>query len=101
MSWFTGGKQGETKKLISLLADSSERDRAAQELIRLDADAVPFLIEALQTRDPNLLPIYQQVLARIPSASPALSKTLQEAHPIIRARVVDVLGVRSTSLLTF
>jgi len=94
MSWFSGGKQGEVKKFISLLADSSERDRAAQELIRLDADAVPFLIEALQTRDPNLLPIYQHVLARIPSASPALTKTLQEAHPILRARAADVLGIR-------
>jgi len=94
MSWFSVGKQGEVKKFISLLADSSERDRAAQELIRLDVGAVPFLIEALQTRDPNLLQIYQHVLARIPSASPALTKTLQEAHPILRARAADVLGVR-------
>jgi HEAT repeat protein len=88
--WLTGG----TKRLIPQLADAATRDRAAQELIRIDADAVPALLDALQTRDLDLLPIYQQVLARIPSASPALTKTLREAHPIIRARVADVLSLR-------
>ena len=94
MSWITGGKQGEVKRLIALLADSSKRDDAAQALIRLDVDAVPMLIEALQTKDVNLLAIYQQILARIPSALPMLTNVLATAHPIIRARVVDVLGVR-------
>lgn len=88
--WLTGG----AKRLIPQLTDATTRDRAAQELIRLDADAVPPLLEALQTRDLDLLPVYQQVLARIPSASPALIKTLREAHPIIRARVADVLSIR-------
>ena len=88
--WLTGG----AKRLVPQLADSTKRDHAAQELIRLDAEAVPLLIEALQTRDLDLLPIYQHVLARIPSASPALTKTLREAHPIVRARAADVLGVR-------
>jgi HEAT repeat protein len=63
-------------------------------LIRLAADAVPVLVEALQTRDLNLIPIYQQILARIPSASPTLINVLASAHPIIRARVADVLGIR-------
>lgn len=89
--WLTGGG---AKRLIPQLADSTKRDHAAQELIRLDAESVPFLIEALQTRDLDLLPIYQHILARIPSASPALAKTLREAHPIIRARVADILGIR-------
>ena len=94
MDWLTGGKQAEVKRLIPQLADETTRDHAAQELIRLDADSVSPLLEALQTRDLDLLPIYQQVLARIPSASPALMKTLATAHPIIRARVADVLSIR-------
>jgi len=94
MSWITGGKQGEAKRLINLLSDSSKRDEAAQALIRLDADALPLLLEALQTKDLNLLAIYQQILARIPSASPTLTNVLATAHPIIRARVADVLGIR-------
>jgi HEAT repeat protein len=94
MNWITGGKQGEAKRLLSQLADETKRDQAAQELIRLAADAVPVLVEALQTRDLNLIPIYQQILARIPSASPTLINVLASAHPIIRARVADVLGIR-------
>ena len=94
MSWFTGGKQGEAKKFLSQLADSAKRDQAVQELIRLDADAVPVLIEALQTRDSDLLPVYQQILSRIPSASQPLIELLTTAHPIIRARAADVLGLR-------
>lgn len=94
MSWLTGGKQGEAKRLVSQLADAANRDRAAQDLIRLDADAVPILLEALQTRDLELLTIYEQTLARIPSASPLLIQMLRTAHPIIRARVADVLGIR-------
>jgi HEAT repeat protein len=94
MSWLTGGKQGEAKRLIAQFADAANRDRAAQDLIRLDADALPALLEALQTRDLNLLSLYQQVLARIPSASPELLKLLSTAHPILRARVADVLGLR-------
>ncbi len=94
MSWLTGGKQGEAKRLISQLADSTKREQAARDLIGLDADAEPALLEALQTRDPNLLAIYEQILARIPSASPTLIQVLGAAHPIIRARAADVLGIR-------
>lgn len=63
-------------------------------MIRLDADAVPILLEALQTRDLTLLPVYQQILARIPSASPSLINLLSTAHPILRARAAEVLGLR-------
>jgi HEAT repeat protein len=94
MSWFTGGKQAEAKRLVTQLAESTTRDRAMQDLIRLDADALPALLEALQTRDLNLLAIYEQTLARIPSATPELVKLLATAHPILRARAADVLGLR-------
>jgi HEAT repeat protein len=94
MSWLTGGKPAEAKRLVAQLADSAKRDKAAQDLLRLDAEALPALLEALQTRDPDLLALYQQILARIPSASPELLKLLPTAHPILRARVADVLGLR-------
>jgi len=97
MSWLTGGKQGEAKRLVTQLADETKREQTAQDLIKLDADALPIIIEALQTKDLNLLSIYQQVLARIPSASKTLIHTLGTAHPIIRARVADVLGIRKDS----
>jgi len=93
MDWLTGGKTGEAKRLIIQLADVTKRDIAARDLIGLNADAVPALLEALQTRDLNLLAIYEQILARIPSASPMLIKTLATAHPILRARAADVLAI--------
>jgi len=93
MDWLTGSKQGEAKRLIARLADVTQRDHAAQDLIRLGADAVPPLLEALQTHDLNLLPLYQQVLARIPSATPTLLKLLASAHPIIRGRVAEVFSI--------
>lgn len=93
MDWLTGGKQGEAKRLISQLADSTKRDGAARDLIGFGADAVPSLLDALQTRDQSLLLIYEQVLARIPSASPALIKVLTTAHPILRARAADVFSI--------
>ena len=94
MSWLTGGKQGEAKKLISQLTDANKREQAARDLIGLDADAVPALIEALQTRDPDLSAIYEQILARIPSSSPTLIQVLGTAHPIIRARAANALGIQ-------
>jgi HEAT repeat protein len=93
MNWLTGGPQGEAKRLIALLADSTKRDIAATELIRLGADAVPPLIDALQTQDPGLVLNYQHILARISSATPTLVKTLTTApHPIVRGRVAEVFG---------
>lgn len=93
MSWLTGGSQAEAKKWIAQLADPLKQDSASAALIQMGADAVVPLIEALQTRDLGLIPLYQQVLARIPSASPVLIKTLAVAHPLIRARAVDVFAL--------
>jgi HEAT repeat protein len=93
MDWFIGSKQGEAKRLISQLGDATKRDRAGRELIRLGADAVTALTEAIQTRDPNLLPLYQQILARIPAAVPALIKMLASAHPILRGRAAEVFAI--------
>lgn len=93
MSWLIGSKQGEIKRLIAQLGDVTRRERAAQDLIRMDREAIPLLIEALQTKDPNLLPVYQQLLARIPSSTPSLIKTLSTAHPIIRGRVAEVFAI--------
>jgi HEAT repeat protein len=93
MNWLTGGTYGEAKRLIAQLADSAKRDWAAKELIKLGADAVPPLIDALQTQDPNLVLHYEHVLARISSATPALTKSLATAHPIVRGRVAEVLGI--------
>ncbi len=93
MDWLTGSKQGEARKLISQLADPAKRESASQELIKLGADSLPPLVEALQTQDPNLLPVYRQILARIPSATPALIKILATAHPLIRGRAAEVLGM--------
>lgn len=94
MAWLIGNKQAEAKKLVAQLADAALRERAMQDLIRLDADALPALLEALQTRDLNLLALYEQILTRIPSASPSLIKVLADGHPILRARAADVLGLR-------
>jgi HEAT repeat protein len=93
MDWLIGSKQGEAKRLIAQLSDATQRDRASQDLIRIGTDAVPPLVEALQTKDENLLSYCQQILARIPSATPALRKTLQEAHPILRGRAAEVFGI--------
>ena len=93
MDWFIGSKQGEAKRLVAQLGDVMKRDRAAQDLIRLGADAAPALIAALQTGDGNLLPLYQQILARIPSSTPSLIKTLKTAHPLLRGRAAEVFAL--------
>jgi HEAT repeat protein len=93
MDWLTGSKQGEAKRLIAQLADVTKRDRAAQDLIRLGPDAIPVLIEALPTKDANLLTLYQQILARIPSATPLLVKMLKTAHPLLRGRAAEIFSV--------
>jgi len=90
--WLSGTK-GDPKRLITQLADSTKRDAAAHDLIALGAEAVPALLETLQTKDLNLLPIYEQILARSPSAVPMLIKLLATAHPIIRARVADTFAI--------
>lgn len=93
MDWLKGGRTGEAKRLIVQLSDSQKRDHVAHDLIHLGADAVPALIEALQSRDPNLPPLAGPILVRIGSpAIPALTKTLGEAHPLVRAQACDLLG---------
>src|SRR5690349_5549235 len=94
MDWFTGSKQGEVKKLISQLADPAKRDRAAAELIKLEGEVTAPLIAALQTEDPGLLPAYQGILVRMPSAMPALIQALETTHPLVRVHVIDVLQMR-------
>ncbi len=92
MNWFTGGLN-DAKKWIGQLTDPTKRERAAQELIRLGAEAAPTLIEALQSRDPNLPPILGRILVRIgPAATPALVAALKSAHPLVRAQCVDILA---------
>lgn len=58
MNWLTGGTQGEAKRLITQLADFTKRGNAAMELIKLDEEAIPSLIDALQTQDMGLPAIY-------------------------------------------
>ena len=100
MNWLTGGPHGEAKRLIAQLADSNKRDAAAKELIKLGADSVPPLIDALQTQDLGLLLYCQQILARIPSATLALTKALAAAQPTVRARVAGTLGIRKDKSAT-
>ena len=88
-----GSKQGEAKRLIAQLGDVTKREHAARELIHIGADSVPPLLETLQTKDQNLVPIYEQILARIPSATPLLIKTLGTGHPLIRGRVAEVFAI--------
>ena len=59
----------------------------------MGGDAVPVLIEALQTKDESLLPLYQQILARIPSSTPLLIKTLTSAHPVLRGRAAGIFAI--------
>jgi len=93
MNWLTGSKQSEAKKLIPLLTDMTRRDRAAQELTRLGVDAVPPLLEALQTHDESLIPIYQHLLVRIPAASPLMANALNSAHPLVRGRIAEIFSL--------
>ena len=93
MNWLTGSKHGEARKLVNQLKDASKRDRAAADLLRLGAEAAPALIEALQTKDRNLLSLYQGILARIGTAvTPTLIHSLRNDHPLIRGRVAEVLS---------
>jgi HEAT repeat protein len=100
MKWLTGGNFAEVsaKGLIAQLADSTKRDIAARELIKLGANAVPTLVDALQTQDPSLILTIQHILARLSSATPILKKTLATAHPIIRGRVAEIFGISKDRL---
>jgi HEAT repeat protein len=90
MQWLTGGREGEIKRLIAQLSDPTKRDRAAQDLIRLGAEAAPALSDSLLTRDD----LISQILVRIgPPAAPPLCKTLTTAQPEVRAHAAQILGV--------
>ncbi len=92
LNWLTGSAHAEARKLVHQLKDASKRARARAELLRMGAEAAPALVEALQTADQDLLPLYQQILARIgPAATPALTYSLRNDHPLIRGRVAEVL----------
>ena len=93
MNWLTGSKHAEARRLVKQLKDASKRSHAEAELRRLGAEAAPALIEALQTQDQNLLPIYQSVLVRMGVAvTPTLTHSLLNDHPLIRGRVAEVLA---------
>jgi len=93
MNWLTGSKHGEARRLVNQLKDASKRERATADLLRLGAEACPALIEALQTKDLNLLPLYQNVLARMGvAATHELTHSLLNDHPLIRGRVAEVLA---------
>ena len=93
LNWLTGSKHAEARKLVNQLQDASKRERAGVELLRIGAEAVPALIEALQTTHLDLLPYYQGVLARMGTvATPALTHSLLNDHPLIRARIAEVLA---------
>lgn len=93
MNWLTGSKHGEARRLVNQLKDASKRERAAADLLKLGADAAPALIEALQTKDQDLLALSQKILARMgPAATPALVQSLHADHPLIRGRAAEVLA---------
>ena len=93
LNWLTGSKHGEARRLVKQLKDVSTRGRAEAELLRMGAEAAPALIEALQTPDEKLLPLYQGVLSRMGvAATPALTHSLLNDHPLIRGRVAEVLA---------
>jgi len=93
MNWLTGSKHGEARRLVRHLKDASKRGRAEAELLRLGAEGAPALIEALQTPDKRLLPLYQDVLVRMGvAATPTLTHSLLNDHPLIRGRVAEVLA---------
>jgi HEAT repeat protein len=98
MDWFTNSNQGQVKKLMGLLSDPLRRDLAAAELIKLDADSLPLLIDGLQTQDLGLALFYQQILSRISSATPALTNALATAHPLVRGRVAEIFGMNKERL---
>ena len=92
MNWLTGSsKQNEAKRLIPLLADPARRDSAAWELISLGGESVAPLISALATQDAALVPFYEQILARIPAATPELIQQFKTAHPLVRGRIAETL----------
>ena len=93
MDWLTGSRGGEVKRLISQLRDPFRREQAASDLVRMGAEAAPALVESLSIRDDPNNPVVGEILARMgPAAIPALARTLQQAHPLLRAQAATILG---------
>lgn len=93
MNWLIGGKTAEIKRLIAQLNDPNKAGRAAQELIRLGAEAAPYLIQALPARDPSVPPLIQSILLRMgAAATPALTQALNKEPPAVRIQICDLLG---------
>ena len=60
----------------------------------MGAEAAPGLSDSLATHDPALRDLISQILVRIgPSAAPPVRKALTTAHPEVRARAAQILGV--------
>jgi HEAT repeat protein len=94
MQWITGGREGEIKRLIAQLSDPTKRERAAQDLIHMGAEAATGLSDSLATRDPALRDLISQILVRIGTpAAPSVHKALLTGHPEVRARAAQILGV--------
>lgn len=94
LNWLAGSKDAEARRSVNQLRDVSKRERAEADLLRMGPEAAPALIEVLQSADHDLLPVYQSVLARLGhSATLALIHSLLNDHPILRARVAEVLAL--------
>ncbi len=65
-------RQNQTTRRTTCGRDPTRACRAGFDF--LGPEAVSALIEALQTKDLDLRPLYQEILARIPSATPTLIK---------------------------
>jgi HEAT repeat protein len=92
MNWLIG-KNNESRKWIAQLRDPSKRSQAANELIRLGADAVDGLLETLVGKDIVLADLSTQILIKIgSSALPRLTEVLKTAHPETRLRITEILG---------
>ena len=84
MEWLSGGKTGDARRLVGQLHDPVRRDRAIRGLLQMGASAASALTDALGTKDQELLLLYQQILVHLgKSATPALIRTLNEAHPVM------------------
>ena len=93
MDWLKSGRASEANRLISQLSDLGRREPATRDLIRLGAEAVPALLEALQSPDPGLLSAVRQILGRIGSrGTQYFIHALTTSHPLIRVQVAGLLG---------
>ena len=93
MEWLSGGKTGDARRLVGQLHDPVRRDRAIRGLLQMGASAASALTDALGTKDQELLLLYQQILVHLgKSATPALIRTLNEAHPVMRVHAAEILA---------